>query len=479
MKQEHKASIFKTRRFRSGGYAVIVSVIVVLVVVAVNLFMGQLPSTATKFDTTSQKLFTFSEQTEQLLKNLKDNVTLTLVAEKGSEDETTIELLNRYKALSDKITVNTVDPVVQPKFTSNYTKDDVAANSVIVESTKRNKVVANDVIYQYDYSNYYTTGNYDVSFNGESALTSAIDYVTSETLPTIYQLQGHGETALAGGLKTAVDNANLTVKDLSLLSMEAVPDDCSTLLIYAPTSDLNSDEVTKIITYMDKGGRLLLITDYSDTSRPNLKQLVNNYGVDMSGGIVVEGDLNHCLRGYQHYLLPSIEAHAITQPIKDGNLYILMPASEGIVKLSDYRSSLTIASLLTTSDQAYNKLNPSQTTTFDRAEGDTSGPFDVGVAVSETVADKETRMVWFSTSQFLVDQINQMVSGANQDLFINSLNWMCERENSISIQAKSLSQASLTVPSGSANLFSALLAVVLPLCVLGIGIFVVVKRRKR
>jgi len=479
MKQEHKASVFKTRRFRSGGYAVLVSVIVVLVVVAVNIFMGQLPSTATKFDTTSQKLFTFSEQTEQLLKNLKDNVTITLVAEKGSEDETTVELLNRYKALSDKITINTVDPVVQPKFTSNYTKDDVAANSVIVESAKRNKVVANDVIYQYDYSNYYTTGNYDVSFNGESALTSAIDYVTSETLPTIYQLQGHGETALAGDLKTAVDNANLTVKDLSLLSMEAVPEDCSTLLIYAPTSDLNSDEVTKIIAYMDKGGRLLLITDYSDTSRPNLKQLVNNYGVDMSDGIVVEGDLNHCLRGYQHYLLPNIAAHAITQPIKDGNLYILMPVSEGITKLSDYRSSLTITSLLTTSNQAYNKLNPSKATSFDRAEGDTSGPFDVGVAVSETVADKETRMVWFSTSQFLADQINQMVSGANQDLFINSLNWMCERENSISIQAKSLSQASLTVPSGSASFYSVLLAVVLPLSVLAIGIFVVLKRRKR
>jgi len=101
------------------------------------------------------------------------------------------------------------------------------------------------------------------------------------------------------------------------------------------------------------------------------------------------------------------------------------------------------------------------------------------VAISETVADKETRMVWFPTSQFLVDQINEMVSGANQDLFINSLNWMCERENSISISAKNLSQAYLTVPSGSASIFSALLAVVLPLGVLAIGIFVVLKRRKR
>ncbi|HNW85360.1 MAG TPA: GldG family protein [Candidatus Limiplasma sp.] len=479
MNKQHKASVFQTRRFKSGGYAVLVSVIVVLVVVAVNIFVGQLPTTATKIDTTAQKLFTFSEQTEQLLKNLNENITLTLVAEKGSEDATTLELLNRYKALSDKITVNTVDPVVQPKFTAKYTTDDVAANSVIVESSKRNKVVANDAIYLYDYSNYYTTGSYDVSFAGESALTSAIDYVVSDNLPTVYQLQGHGETAVAGTLKTAVDNANLTIKDLSLLALDAVPDDCSTLLIYAPTSDLNSEEVDKIIAYMDKGGRLLLITDYTDTSRPNLKKLVNNYGVDMSGGIVVEGDLNHCLRGYQHYLLPTVNAHDITQPIKDGNLYVLMPISEGIVKLPSYRSSLTITSLLTTSDQAYNKANPNSATTMDKQDGDTSGPFDVGVAISETVADKETRMVWFPTSQFLVDQINEMVSGANQDLFINSLNWMCERENSISISAKNLSQAYLTVPSGSASIFSALLAVVLPLGVLAIGIFVVLKRRKR
>ena len=479
MKQEHKASVFKTRRFRSGGYAVLVSVIVVLVVVAVNIFVGQLPATVTKFDHTAQQLYTFSEQTEQLLKNLKDNVTLTLVAEKGSEDATLTELLNRYKALSDKITVNTVDPVVQPKFTTQFTTDEVAANSVIVQSATRNKVVANDTIYQYDYSNYYTTGNYDVSFAGESALTSAIDYVTTEKLPTVYQLQGHGETALAGDLKTAVGNDNLDVKEVSLLALDAVPEDCSCLLINAPTSDLSSDETDKIIAYMDKGGRLLLITDYTNKDRTNLTKLVNNYGVGMSGGIVVEGDMNHCLRNYQHYLLPTINAHEITQPLKDGNLYALMPIAEGIVKQADYRSSLTVTSLLTTSDKAYNKANPDANTTLDRADGDASGPFDLAVAVSETVTGGETRMVWFSTSQFLADKVNQMVGGANQDLFLNSLNWMCERENNISIRAKSMSQASLTVPSGTASALSALLAVILPLGVLALGIIVVVKRRKR
>ena len=83
MNKQHKASVFKTRQFKSGGYAVLVSVIVVLVVVAVNMFVGQLPSTTTQFDTTSQQLFTISEQTHQLLANLSEPITLTLIAEKG------------------------------------------------------------------------------------------------------------------------------------------------------------------------------------------------------------------------------------------------------------------------------------------------------------------------------------------------------------------------------------------------------------
>ncbi|MCE5343597.1 MAG: GldG family protein [Eubacteriales bacterium] len=479
MKRTQKVSLFKSRRFKSGGYAVLVSLVVVAVVVAVNLFIGQLPSTITKIDTTSQKLFTFSEQTEQLLKNLNENVTLTLIAESGSEDDTTMQLLDRYKALSDKITVNTVDPVVQPKFTANYTSDDVAANSVIVVSGKRSKVVAKDDIYEYDYSNYYSTGTYDVSFAGESALTSAIDYVISDNLPVIYQLQGHGETALSGTLLSAVEKDNLTVNDLSLLALEAVPEDCSCLLIYAPTADLGDEETNKIITYMDQGGRLLLITDYQDAARPNLIKLVNNYGVDMVNGIVVEGDANHYVRGYQHYLLPTVETHDITQPIIDGNLYVLMPVSHGIVKLDQYRSSLTITDLLTTTANAYNKANPNSITSLEREDGDTSGPFDLGVAISETVNDKETRMVWFSSTQFLNDQVNEMVGGSNQDLFLNSLGWMCEQENNISIRSKSLSQEYLTVPDGSANLWSAILAVILPLAVLSAGIVVVVKRRKR
>ena len=156
-----------------------------------------------------------------------------------------------------------------------------------------------------------------------------------------------------------------------------------------------------------------------------------------------------------------------------------MPLAHGIRRLDAYRSSLTVTDLLTTTDSAYSKLDPYNATTLEKEDGDVEGPFSVAVAVSETVDAGETRLVWFSTSQFLDQSVNQMVSGGNEDLFLNALNWMCERENNISIRAKSLSASYLTIPSGEASLISTIITVILPLLVLSVGIVVCVRRRKR
>ena len=410
---------------------------------------------------------------------LAKDVTLTLVAQSGNEEVTLMELLRRYAALSDRVTVETLDPVVYPKRLEKYQSTSLAENSVIVESGERFSVVGYSEIYVYDYSSYYYTGSYDVSFDGEGAITGAIDYVTSDDLPVLYALTGHGEKELDAWLSEAVAKENIELKDLSLLSLEAVPEDADSLLICAPTTDLSSEEADKVLAYMESGGKLVLVTDYSDKAMPNLARITENYGVAAQDGIVVEQDMNYCLRGYTHYLLPEIESHEITDPLTEGRLYALMPLAHGIRRLDAYRSSLTVTDLLTTTDSAYSKLDPYNATTLEKEDGDVEGPFSVAVAVSETVDAGETRLVWFSTSQFLDQSVNQMVSGGNEDLFLNALNWMCERENNISIRAKSLSASYLTIPSGEASLISTIITVILPLFVLSVGIVVCVRRRKR
>ena len=459
-----KKGLFRSRSFRSGGYTIILSLIVAAIVVALNLFVKQLPATLTRIDTTSQQLYTLGDQTRSIVGGLEKDVTVYLVAQSGREDATIQEVLARYQALSDHVAIDTIDPVVYPKAVQQYTSASLDANSLIVVCGDRSQVVAYDDIYVYDYSNYYSTGSYEVN---------------SDDLPVLYTLTGHGESELSGTLSEAVKKENFTIESLSLLARDGVPEDAGAVLILSPQSDLSAEETEKLLTYMNAGGKLLLITDYIEEAQPNLLSLCEAYGVTSAQGVVCEADMNYCLRGYVHYLLPELESHEITDPLISARMYALMPMAHGITPLEHYRDTLEITPLLSTTDSAYAKVNAYSVTTLEKTQGDLDGPFDIGVAVTETVSGGETRFVWFSTSQFLLEDVNSLVSGANQDLFLNALNYLCARENSISIRSRSLMSTYLTIPSGTASALSVIVTVALPLIVVVTGIVVCVRRRKR
>ena len=78
-------------------------------------------------------------------------------------------------------------------------------------------------------------------YDAEGQLTSAIQYVTMDSteLPVIYQVSGHGETALSGGFTEAIEKANITLSDLALLKEDAVPEDAAALIINGPTTDFS------------------------------------------------------------------------------------------------------------------------------------------------------------------------------------------------------------------------------------------------
>ena len=139
-------------------------------------------------------------------------------------------LLEKYDEESDHITVEQKDPVVNPKFTSEYTSDDVSANSLIVVCGDRSKVVDYNNIYEssMDYNTYsYTT----TGFDGEGQIDSAISYVTSENLPCFIHWTDMVEKELDSTLQEDIQKANIDIKSLNLITEEKVPDDAACLLI--------------------------------------------------------------------------------------------------------------------------------------------------------------------------------------------------------------------------------------------------------
>lgn len=92
-------------------------------------------------------------------------------------------------------------------------------------------------------------GSYDSSYNwsttgydGEGQITSAIQYVTSEDMPVIYELEGHNEVAVSGGFSEVIEKANITVEKINLLQYDEIPEDAAAIIINGPSSDFSEDD---------------------------------------------------------------------------------------------------------------------------------------------------------------------------------------------------------------------------------------------
>ena len=341
-----------------------------------------------------------------------------------------------------------------------------------MECGDRYRYISYDDIYVTE-SNVYSY-SYSTSFDGEGAITSAIDYVTTEDLPQLYVLEGHGESELPSTFSDQLEKENYEVNTLSLLTVDEIPEEADCILIYSPSTDLSEEEVTMLSDYVAGGGKLMVSAGPTeDGSLTNLYSLLENYGITTADGIVVEGDREHYAFGMPYVLLPDMASSDITDTLMEENYYVLMPISQGLTVGSS--SSATVTSLLTTSDSAFSKVDGYSLTTYEKEDGDIDGPFTVAVSIEEADGGQ---IVWFSSSAFLDDMYNAYSSGANVDLAMNSLSWLVGEREAIAIRSKSLNYNYLTISSSTSSVLKGLMIGVFPLAYLTIGIAVILRKRK-
>lgn len=468
------------KSLKNGSYSMGITAIVIAVLVVINLIVGQIPEKYTQVDVSTQKLYTISDTTVKYLKDMNTDVTIYHIVQSGKEDSVLEKMLARYEEESKHIKVEKKDPVLYPNFTSQYTSDDVADNSLIVVAGEKSKVISYSDLYEteMDYTTYQTN---TTGFDGEGQIDSAISYVTSENLPVIYTLEGHEELELNSSLTDSLQKANYDVQSLNLLTQDAVPEDTGCLLIATPQKDLSEEETQKIITYMEAGGKVMIFTEYTGTDMPNLKSVLENYGVTTGDGVIMEGDTGHYIMQRPYYIVPTIDSSDITSDIKSNNRYVLAPISQPVKTLSDYRDTLQISSLLSTSDEAYIKTDVQNMTTYEKEDSDEEGSFQVGVSVTEQVDDDNTtQLVCFGCASLLDEATDQQVSGGNTDLVLAALGWMCENDAPvIDVTSKSLTMSYLTVPQFDAAYWSIIVCGVIPVVFLLIGTVIWFKRRKQ
>ena len=489
------------RRLKNGAWHLTVTSLLLAALVILNMVVSAIPGRYTTKDVSQGRLYSIGESTLALLTSLEEDVTLNYIEMNGTTDETLLTLLETYEGASGHVKLKRISATRNPAFLSQY-EENIKANDVIVTAGDKHTVVDYDSVYQYsmgyDYS-YSITG-----FDGEGQITSAITYVTQKESPALYYTTGHGEAAFSSYMTAWLDKAFIPCREIALVSSE-IPEDCGALFINVPAADFTEAEVQKVLYYLENGGHAMVVTGspvlMPDT--PNLNRVLAAYGISRSGGVVFDPSLNGNYYGMAELVCPQkSELSEITSPLAD--YYILDAAAEGIVLSDEGEQTWSQTALLTTSDESYEKTSLDGGTQ-DREDGDKEGTFVLGAAVEQTfssdsdgkpdvpVAQEDageeekstgsTRLLYYS-SAYLFDAdllyTSQLeIPEGNMRLFQNSISWLFNEKTTVAVPVKEFQVERTVIPWATSGLISLVLAVVLPALVIGGGLVIWIRRRRR
>lgn len=474
-------NMISTSVFSTGMIAIVVALTVV-----VNLIASALPETYTQIDATSQKLYSITEDTEKYLDTLKDDVTLYVMVNKNSKDDNVDRTLQKYASASKHVKVKYVDPNVSPTFASKYTDSDVTSNSIIVVCGDRSKVIDyNSDIYEYSYDSSY---NYSVTgYDCEGQVTAAIQYVTSESTTNVYELTGHDESTLSGDFSEVLQKRFMNVGSLSLLTVDAIPEDCQALFITAPQSDLSEDDLSKLSQYLGNGGKIYLSIDYSKwNDLTNFKKLLSDNSIETTESLLAETDRSYYYQS-PFYLLPNVENTEVSSSVA-GMTQVFVPYSVGLTYTGEDDSNVT--SFMTTSDTTIAKAAANIAAVQSQADaaniasvqdGDTQGQYSLGMMVTNENGGK---LCVLGSAMMCTDSANQIVSGHNATLFNGIVNALVttddeNSDNAVVIAAKDYTVSNLTVSANAMLVYGILWGIFMPIVLIIIGIIVWARRRKR
>lgn len=411
------------------------------------------------FDMTEEKLYLLSVQTQQILEDLPEDTTIYIFSSETDYPVMLRETIRRYANYSDRLHVLYADPLENPVLMSHYKQMGHSLNAydILVEGARRIRVIPYQTMIIYEEGRV-------AGIDLEQQLTSSLLYVNSLSAPRAVFTSGHNERPSASLKKVFSDN-NFTVETKAVMPDEMLQPEV--IIIAAPTADFAPEQVKTLQNCLDLGSKLMVFIPPGEDVLPNLDAFLANYGLMTQRNILFEEKA--FAAGLPQYIIPMYTSHPINNYFTDHQVYVVAPSSSGL-QLSPGALHKTQA-LLTTTNQAYAKTTAGYTGT-NKEPGDETGRFTVAALSGETVFLMGSRMVY-------ADDLMSATSYANRVFLTRVLGYLWQEEITVSIPAKTLSNAPLPLAGRQAELLGFGISVVLPLLVLTAGAFVTLRRRKK
>jgi ABC-type uncharacterized transport system involved in gliding motility auxiliary subunit len=449
------------RQARYGATALLYTIVVLAALVLVNWLSNRYNKT---FDTTSNKRFTLSQETQKLVKNLKTDATITYI-DKGSGFDQAKGMLDRYKNLSPKIHVQYIDYQKQPTVARMYgLRYPGTAYVEIGQRREEAKAVTEEGI----------TGAFLKDLKG----VRKVCFVSGSHERVLDNTDSDG----LSGFKTLIERDNYQAQAVTLVDKTAVPPDCTVLVIAGPQSDYTANEVTAIKDYVQNGGRAMFLLDppldfgrEHISENASLKDLLASWGVTEDDDLVLEQNPVGQLFGVgpEIPLISNYESQPIVNDLK--NSVTGLPITRSIEVKNTGKTTVdklfsTTNSAIATTRLTSNEVNPSD-------PNNKKGPFVLGAAGTYNTGKPNSpgRFVVIGTSGFLTN--NMLSFNANRDLALNAINWLSSDEDLISIRPKEAEDRRLNATQRQMNVFFYFDLIAIPLLIIAGGVSIFLKRR--
>jgi len=432
------AQAFSGREARYGTLAVVSAVVVLGILVALN-YLGSRHNR--RWDLTAARQFTLSDQTRKILETLEKPVSIKVFAQ-PDDFERFRDRLDEYQYASKQVSVEYIDAVKSPSRASQYQVQ--ALGTVVFEYDGRTERVSSDA---------------------EQELTNGLIKVVTGRQHKVYFVQGHGEKSPTdterdgyGTMATSLGTENYTVEPLVLAQQKDVPADASVLVVAGPQTDFFPPEIEMVKRYLARGGKVFFMLDppaKADAAGDltNVMGLLREWAIDVGTNIVVDvSGMGQLLgTGPEVPVAARYQPHPITERF---NLITAYRLARSVAPITGDTSGKFAQTLVETSEASWAEtdiktLSTSGQVARDVDQGDKPGPVSLAVAVSSPATDTpapaegakpddtakpETRIVVFGDSDFASNS-GLNVPG-NRDLFMNTVNWLAQQENLISIRPR-------------------------------------------
>jgi ABC-type uncharacterized transport system involved in gliding motility auxiliary subunit len=448
---------------RATRYGLNAAVAVLLILAISGLVEAVSYRRNARLDLTENRRHSLAPQTVQLLKGLSADVNAVAFFRSDQPGKRAAEdLLKQYaRYAGGKLTWKSVDPDREPGLARRYVVE--SYGTIVLETkTKSEKVLDAE----------------------EEKLTNGLIKVTREGKRAVYVVQGHGEHELTSSeragfteAKAALERANYDVKPLVLARQDKIAADAAVVIVPGPKADLLPPEIDALDRYVGKGGKLLAMVNPvvapNQREGENLKRFLGKYGFELGDSLIIEVNPVGRLFGIgpEVPIVQQYEPHPITRDM--GGVSTLFPLARPVSGAKTPPPGTTVQPLARTSPDSWGETDRAalQQGQVKPDPQDPKGPLPVAAVATR----EKSRIVVYGSSSLAANQFLNLQG--NRDFFLNTVSWLAEEEDQISIRPRDVRQTPVFMSSQQAQAVFAIPVLVLPGIVLVGGIVAVVRRR--